>query len=210
MGLIVCVVLSFGYFIVIALERKRTTATKPKKLPRQDIFLHKMKDTRIMVKSVFWREKSLSEMSHQEWESLCDGCGKCCVLKLQDADTEHTFYTDVSCKLLNCSTAQCSQYENRRSIVPDCVILSPTNLAPLSWMPDSCSYKLIHNGLDLPDWHPLITGNKTSTNETGNSVAGRVIPETDLEKEAKYALGFSLLYISVSYTHLTLPTKRIV
>ena len=142
-----------------------------------------MKDTHIMDKSVFWKEKSLSELSHQEWESLCDGCGKCCVLKLEDADTEHTFYTDVSCKLLNCATAQCSQYENRKSIVPDCVILSPSNLAPLSWMPDSCSYKLIHNGLDLPDWHPLITGNKTSTNETGNSVAGRVIPETDLENE---------------------------
>ena len=142
-----------------------------------------MKDTHIMDKSVFWKEKSLSEMSHLEWESLCDGCGKCCVLKLQDVDTKQTFYTDVSCKLLNCATAQCSQYENRKSIVPDCVILSPSNLAPLSWMPDSCSYKLIHNGLDLPDWHPLITGNKTSTHETGNSVAGRVIPETDLENE---------------------------
>jgi uncharacterized cysteine cluster protein YcgN (CxxCxxCC family) len=142
-----------------------------------------MKDTPIMDKSVFWKEKSLSEMSHLEWESLCDGCGKCCVLKLQDVDTEHTFYTDVSCKLLDCATAQCSQYENRKSIVPDCIILSPSNLAPLSWMPDSCSYKLIHNGLDLPDWHPLITGLKTSTHETGNSVAGRVIPETDLENE---------------------------
>lgn len=136
-----------------------------------------------MDKSVFWKAKSLSEMSHLEWESLCDGCGKCCVLKLQDVDTEHTFYTDVSCKLLNCATAQCRQYENRKSIVPDCIILSPSNLAPLNWMPDSCSYKLIHNGLDLPDWHPLITGLNNSTHETGNSVAGRVIPETDLENE---------------------------
>ena len=142
-----------------------------------------MKENNKIKKSAFWKNKSLSEMSFIEWESLCDGCGKCCVLKLQDIDTEQTFYTDVSCKLLDCATARCSQYENRTSHVPDCIILSPNNLAPLSWMPDSCSYKLIHNGLDLPDWHPLITGNKSSTYKSGNSLAGRVTPETELESE---------------------------
>ncbi|MDA9189900.1 YcgN family cysteine cluster protein [Alphaproteobacteria bacterium] len=136
-----------------------------------------------MDNSDFWKQKLLTEMSREEWELLCDGCGKCCVLKLQDVDTDETYYTDVSCKLLDCQTAQCSQYETRKSYVPDCIILTPSNLAPLSWMPDSCSYKLIHNGNQLPDWHPLITGNKNSTRESGNSVAQRVIPETDLENE---------------------------
>ncbi len=131
----------------------------------------------------FWKEKSLSEMSYEEWESLCDGCGKCCVLKLQDIDSEQIFYTDVCCRLLDCETAQCSKYDTRKSHIADCIILSPTNLAPLSWMPDSCSYKLVHNGLELPDWHHLITGNKSSTLDSGNSVAGRVMPETELESE---------------------------
>ena len=142
-----------------------------------------MKDNYKPIKYGFWKEKSLSEMSYTEWELLCDGCGKCCVLKLQDVDTEQTFYTDVSCKLLDCATAQCSQYEDRKSYVPDCIILSPDNLAPLSWMPDSCSYKLLYNGFELPDWHPLVTGKKSSTQESGNSLAGRVTSETELESE---------------------------
>ena len=142
-----------------------------------------MKKISNTIKSGFWKEKSLSEMSFEEWELLCDGCGKCCVLKLQDIDTEQTFYTDVSCKLLDCETAQCSKYEDRKSYVPDCIILSPDNLAPLNWMPGSCSYKLIYNGFELPDWHPLITGTKSSTQESGNSLAGRLTPETELENE---------------------------
>ena len=142
-----------------------------------------MKNNKKIFKSSFWKEKSLFEMSHKEWELLCDGCGKCCVLKLQDVDTEQTFYTNVSCKLLDCETAQCSQYENRKSHVPDCIILSPKNLTPLSWMPDSCSYKLIYNGLELPDWHPLITGKKSSTHETGNSLSGKVVSETEIDSE---------------------------
>lgn len=146
-------------------------------------YLAKMKENNKIIKYGFWREKSLSEMSYEEWELLCDGCGKCCVLKLQDVDTEQTFYTDISCKLLDCKTAQCSQYEKRRSYVPDCIILSPDNLASLSWMPDSCSYKLIYNGLELPDWHPLVTGKKASTRESGNSLAGRITSETELESD---------------------------
>ena len=142
-----------------------------------------MRENNKKIKHGFWRNKLLSEMSYEEWESICDGCGKCCVLKLQDVDTEQTFYTDVSCKLLDCKTAQCSQYKNRKSYVHDCISLSPDNLASLNWMPDSCSYKLIYNGFELPDWHPLITGKKASTQESGNSIAGRVTPETELGSE---------------------------
>ena len=122
-------------------------------------------------------------MNAEQWESLCDGCGKCCVIKLQDEDTEEIFSTDVGCRLLNCETAQCSDYQNRKKIVPDCVQLTPDNLAHLSWMPNSCAYRRLHEGRGLPDWHPLLTGTKTSTKDAGHSVAGLIFPEGSVAEE---------------------------
>ena len=130
-----------------------------------------------MSERPFWKEKRLGEMSPAEWESLCDRCGKCCVLKLEDADTGEIHYTDVACRLLDCGKACCTDYPNRREFVPDCITLSPDNLDSLTWMPQSCAYRLLHEGKPLPAWHPLVSGDPNSTNKTGMSVAGRVFPE---------------------------------
>lgn len=116
-------------------------------------------------------------MTASEWESLCDGCGKCCVLKLEDVDSGDIYYTDVACKLLDCGSAQCTDYANRKSFVPDCVVLSPDKLATLPWMPASCAYRILSEGGDLPDWHPLVSGSPETVRTAGHSVAGRVIPE---------------------------------
>ena len=125
----------------------------------------------------FWKDKPLAEMSTQEWESLCDRCGKCCVLKLEDADTGEVHYTDVACKLLDCGTASCSNYPERKRYVPDCVVLSPTTLDSLPWMPETCAYRVLHEGGELAAWHPLVSGDAESARKAGFSVAGRVFPE---------------------------------
>ena len=125
----------------------------------------------------FWKDKSLSEMSTDEWESLCDRCGKCCVLKIEDADTGEVHYTDVACKLLHCGTASCTNYPHRKRFVPDCITLSPDNLDSLPWMPQTCAYRVLHEGGELVAWHPLISGDPDSPRQAGISVAGRVFPE---------------------------------
>ena len=130
-----------------------------------------------MQQEGFWTNTLLSEMSKSEWESLCDGCGKCCVLKLEDVDSGEIFSTDVGCRLLNCENARCMNYDNRQIEVPDCVVLTPDNLFCLSWMPTSCAYRLVHEGSPLPDWHPLISGRADSVREANISVAGRILPE---------------------------------
>lgn len=130
-----------------------------------------------MSEEPFWKRKTLAEMTREEWESLCDGCGKCCVLKLEDVDTGDIYYTDVACKLLDCDDCSCTDYANRKAIVPDCVILTPERLESLHWMPKSCAYRRLNEGMDLPDWHPLVTGEPESTRLSGNSVAGQIIPE---------------------------------
>lgn len=135
--------------------------------------------------SPFYERKSLSEMTETEWESLCDGCGKCCVVLLQDAsDKGATVHrTRVACKLLDLSRIRCSDYEHRHSKVPGCVRLTAKNVGQLSWMPDTCAYRLIHEGQPLPDWHPLKTGDPDSTHATGNSVLGQLVSETDIRDE---------------------------
>ena len=134
-------------------------------------------------KKPFYETKSLTEMSPEEWESLCDGCGKCCVLKLEDIDTGAIYSTDVGCKLLDCSTARCQQYETRKTHVPDCVVLTPETLGHLSWMPESCAYRRLYEGRGLADWHPLISGTPDSVATAGHSVAGRVFPEGSVDEE---------------------------
>jgi len=122
----------------------------------------------------FWRRKRLSDMSRAEWESLCDGCGRCCLNKLIDADTRRTLYTDVACRLLDGETCRCSDYAHRHARVKDCVRLTPRNVGRLTWLPPTCAYRLIANGQDLPWWHPLVSGSRETVHEAGVSVRGRV------------------------------------
>jgi len=127
----------------------------------------------------FWETKKLAEMTQDEWESLCDGCGKCCLHKLQDEYDDFVYYTSVACRLLDCETCQCKDYPNRTVHVPDCVQLSKENVETLNWMPSTCAYRLLSEGKGLPDWHPLVTGNRESTFIAGMSVRGMVISEDD-------------------------------
>ena len=131
----------------------------------------------------FWKEKPLSQFTPQEWESLCDGCGKCCVLKLEDIDTEAVYYTDVACKMLDCETGRCRDYPRRKQHVPDCILLTPETIEQFSWMPKTCAYRLVYEGQDLPVWHPLISGSADTVMKAGHSVVGQVFPECSVEDE---------------------------
>ena len=135
-----------------------------------------------MSQLAFWKRKTLSEMNIEEWESLCDRCGKCCVLKIEDADTGEVHYTDVACRQLDCGNATCMDYPNRKTFVPDCITLSPQNLETLTWMPDSCAYRVIAEGGDLPSWHPLVCGDPDGPKQAGATVAGRVFPEDSVDE----------------------------
>jgi uncharacterized cysteine cluster protein YcgN (CxxCxxCC family) len=135
----------------------------------------------------FWKTKTLEEMSNAEWESLCDGCGRCCLNKLEDEDTGDIYFTHVGCRLLDAGTCGCKDYPNRSDKVPDCVRLTPANVRTLNWLPPSCGYKLVAEGRDLYWWHPLVSGDPNTVHEAGVSVRGRVegteqqIPDEELE-----------------------------
>ncbi|WP_282607232.1 YcgN family cysteine cluster protein [Pelagibius sp. Alg239-R121] len=129
----------------------------------------------------FWRHKALDDLTRDEWESLCDGCGKCCLIKLEDEDSGDIIATDVTCKLLDLGTCRCSQYEQRTRYVPDCVALTPENIGSLAFMPATCAYRLLAEGKPLEDWHPLVSGDPDSVHRAGMSVLNRVVPETEVE-----------------------------
>ncbi|MBV8440210.1 MAG: YcgN family cysteine cluster protein, partial [Hyphomicrobiales bacterium] len=117
----------------------------------------------------FWRTKTLDEMSASEWESLCDGCGRCCLVKLEDEDDGEIHFTDIGCKLLDAKTCRCLDYKSRHRRVPDCVKLTPQAVRSLSWLPVTCAYRLVAEGKDLFDWHPLVSGSADSVHEAGVS-----------------------------------------
>lgn len=126
----------------------------------------------------FWETKSLDEMTNAEWESLCDGCAKCCLLKLEDEDTGDIAYTRLHCKLLDAETCRCSDYEDRKAHVPDCIQLTPKKVKAIKWMPASCAYRLVFEGKPLPDWHYLICGDRARIHKEGHSIFGRTVCET--------------------------------
>jgi uncharacterized protein len=135
----------------------------------------------------FWRRKTLEEMTDSEWESLCDGCGRCCLNKLEEEGVERTFYTDVGCRLLDGQTCRCGDYEHRLEKVDDCVRLTPESLKTIDWLPPSCAYVLLAEGRDLYWWHPLVSGDPETVHTAGVSVRGRMrateatVPDEELE-----------------------------
>ena len=125
----------------------------------------------------WWESVPLDRMDRGQWESLCDGCGRCCLHKLQDADTGEVSLTNVACRLLDERTARCSDYRRRKALVPDCVRLTAQRLPQVDWLPASCAYRRIDEGRGLPDWHPLVTGDPMSAHKAGQTVAGKVVSE---------------------------------
>ena len=122
----------------------------------------------------FWTTKRLDEMSAAEWESLCDGCGRCCLVKLEDEDTGQVLYTDVTCTLYDAGACRCANYPERQSRVPDCVKLTPAAVAEIGWLPPTCAYRLVAEGRDLAWWHHLKSGSRDTVHEAGVGVRGRI------------------------------------
>jgi uncharacterized protein len=131
------------------------------------------------VSGRFWEEKTLEQMSRAEWESLCDGCGKCCIHKLEDEETGELHATNVACRLLDRRSGRCTDYKHRKLYVPECVRLTPAKLKQLDWLPTTCAYRLLADGEDLPEWHPLITGDPESVHRAGQSVRGWTVSEDE-------------------------------
>jgi len=131
----------------------------------------------------FWKTKTLEEMTQKEWESLCDGCAKCCLVKLEDYDTGEIFRTDVACKLLDINSCRCTDYPARQTLVDDCIKLDRENITSLQWLPDSCSYKLIDQGKPLPNWHHLLTGSRHTVHQVAASVKQFAVSELEVKDE---------------------------
>ena len=133
--------------------------------------------------TAFW-EKPLKSLTPDEWEALCDGCGKCCLNKLEDPDTNEVAFTRVACRLLDGDTCRCAQYDIRKQFVPDCVHLTPANIADIAyWMPTTCAYRLVHEGKPLYDWHPLVSDDPDAIHNAGQSVKGWTVPEFEVPEE---------------------------
>lgn len=125
----------------------------------------------------FWETVPLGDMNDAEWEALCDGCGRCCLQKLEDEDTGEVHNTDVACVLLDTDTCRCKNYEKRQSLIPDCLNVRPLTADKLRWLPSSCAYKRLAQGRVLAQWHPLISGDSETVHKAGIGMAGRCISE---------------------------------
>ena len=139
----------------------------------------------------FWKHKRLSQMNHKEWESLCDGCARCCLHKLEDDDDGRMYYTKAACSLLDISSCRCKNYENRQSLVPDCIQLSIENAHYFDWLPSTCAYRLLAEGEPLPDWHPLITGDPDSVHKAGISVRDIAQSQDEIDDLTEAVIGLS-------------------
>ncbi len=132
----------------------------------------------------FWANVPMDKMTQKEWEALCDGCGKCCLNKLEDEETGEVVLTRVACRLLDDSTCMCSQYPIRHQFVPECIVMSPKTIAEnMYWLPQTCAYRLVTEGRDLFHWHPLISGNPNSVHDSGVSMRGLTVPEFEVDDE---------------------------
>ena len=145
------------------------------------------------ARAPFWRTVPLAAMTDAQWESLCDGCGRCCLNKLEDWDTGEIVLTRVACRLLDGETCRCSDYANRSQHVPECIRLTPADVERLPWLPPSCAYRLVHEGADLPWWHPLVSGDAATVHAAGISVAGWTVSESSvpLDEWEGYAIDWS-------------------
>ncbi len=154
-------------------------AARPKVSAAQKRAARPVADIRPIVPPVeaapFWKRKTLEQMTRTEWESLCDGCGRCCLNKLEEEDTKEIFFTDVVCKLFDAGTCRCTDYKNRQKIVPDCVKLTPEEVRDFTWLPPTCAYRLRAEGKDLMWWHHLVSGDPELVHTTGVSLKGRKI-----------------------------------
>ena len=155
---------------------------------------HGMRPIPQVTDQPFWRTTSLGQMSREQWESLCDGCGRCCLQKFQDGKTGKVTYTWVSCYLLDVQTCRCSDYGNRTSLVPGCLVLTPDQIRRLRWLPRTCAYRRLSEGKDLDAWHPLVSGDPDSVHRAGISVRDKAISEVYVHPEDVdfYAIGYRL------------------
>ncbi len=136
-----------------------------------------------MSDTAFWKVKTLDEMTAAEWESLCDGCGRCCLNKLEDWETGEIAFTSVACRLLDGRSCRCRDYPNRQEKVPDCIGLTPEIVRTLTWLPPTCAYRLVDEGRDLYWWHPLVSGDADTVHQAGISVRDRTVREQDVAPE---------------------------
>jgi len=134
----------------------------------------------------FWKRKKLEEMTPQEWEQLCDGCARCCLLKLEDEDTGEWHLTRLACGLLDIGSCNCKDYDNRHALVSDCVAIDPEKVRTLDWLPETCGYRVVAAGRDLAWWHPLVSGTRDTVHAAGISVRGAVLSEDKVAEDAMY------------------------
>ena len=138
----------------------------------------------IALRDRFWERYTLQELNEEEWEELCDGCGRCCLLKLEVPETNSALYTCISCRLLDISSCRCKHYEARTKIVSDCIDLNPSTIASIAgWMPETCAYRLLHEGKPLKAWHHLVSGDRQAVHREGISVGSFAVSETKVRPE---------------------------
>jgi uncharacterized cysteine cluster protein YcgN (CxxCxxCC family) len=131
----------------------------------------------------FWQTKSLEQLTPEEWESLCDGCAKCCLIKFEDEDTGRIYHTNVVCELLEIYHCRCTRYSERSILVPTCLTLTPALASTLNWMPETCAYRLLAEGKNLPPWHHLVSGDPKTIHKAGMSVRGKVVSARDVDDD---------------------------